>query len=237
MHTTIGSRLKVWRESASLKQTDAASLLGLPPNTYQNYERDVRSPNTQGWEAFAKAGINTNWLLTGQGPMLLADLAQTLATQESQAAYASREIGARADQLVGQQSTVGQQLKCWRLSCGMTQPAAAARLNAPPSAYQEYETDQRAPDAEALTRFVEAGINANWLLCNEGPMLLRDLAPKAPRINIEALAAIMEGALKAMPSASMAQIAQHSVEFYARCIEDGLITPDGVGPGKHGEAA
>jgi phage repressor protein C with HTH and peptisase S24 domain len=67
---TIGNRLKVWRESLSLKQADAASVLGLPPSTYQNYERDVRAPNTEGWNAFAMNGINTNWLLTGEGSML-----------------------------------------------------------------------------------------------------------------------------------------------------------------------
>ena len=148
MHTTIGSRLKVWRDSLHLKQTDAAGHLGLPPNTYQNYERDVRAPNTEGWEAFAKAGINTNWLLTGQGPMLLTELAPKLAVRE---------------------------------------PAADFRV--------------------------------------------------APAINIEALAAIIEGALKAMPSASKEQIARHSVEFYVRCIEDGLITPDGVGSGNNDAAA
>ena len=68
---TIGSHLKAWRESLSLKQADAASVLGLSPSTYQNYERDVRAPNTEGWKAFAKNRINTNWLLTGEGPMLL----------------------------------------------------------------------------------------------------------------------------------------------------------------------
>lgn len=71
---SIGGRLKVWREAASLKQAEAASAVGLSGSTYQNYERDVRAPNTEGWEAFVRAGINANWLLTGEGPMLLADL-------------------------------------------------------------------------------------------------------------------------------------------------------------------
>ena len=79
-------------------------------------------------------------------------------------------------------------------------------------------------------------------MTGEGPMLLADLAPPpakpvSPRINIDALTAIIEGALKAAPGASMEQIAQHSVRFYVQCIDDGLITPDGVGEGKHGEAA
>lgn len=47
----------------------------MPARTYQNYEGNVRSPNTEAWECFVRAGINANWLLTGEGPMLLADLA------------------------------------------------------------------------------------------------------------------------------------------------------------------
>lgn len=70
MHS-IGSRLKVWRKSISLKQEEAAERVGLSPSTYQNYERDVRRPNTAGFDAFTRAGINAQWLLTGEGEMLL----------------------------------------------------------------------------------------------------------------------------------------------------------------------
>jgi len=53
---TIGTRLKAWREAKSLKQAEASQQLGLAAsqqlglagNTYQNYERDVRAPNTEG---------------------------------------------------------------------------------------------------------------------------------------------------------------------------------------------
>ncbi len=72
----IGVRLKVWRDAAQLKQDEAAKLLGLPGSTYQNYERGVRAPNTEGWESFARVGINTNWLLTGEGPMLSKNLVE-----------------------------------------------------------------------------------------------------------------------------------------------------------------
>lgn len=72
MQGTIGARLKVWRDSLSLSQEDAAVHLGLSPSTYQNYERDVRGPNSAATKAFADAGINTNWLLTGEGEMLSA---------------------------------------------------------------------------------------------------------------------------------------------------------------------
>lgn len=71
---TIGSRLKVWREAKLLKQADAANVVGLSSSTYQNYERDVRAPNAEGLDAFVRSGINANWLLTGEGPMLLTEL-------------------------------------------------------------------------------------------------------------------------------------------------------------------
>lgn len=108
--------------------------------------------------------------------------------------------------------------------------------------YRKNETGLNEAGICLGSAFIRAGINANWILTGEGPMLLAELAPPpakpvAPRINIEALAAIIEGALKAAPDASMEQIAQHSVRFYVQCIEDGLITPDGVGQGKHNDAA
>jgi transcriptional regulator with XRE-family HTH domain len=97
---SIGARLKVWRDALLLKQAEAAATLGLSGSTYQNYERDVRAPNTEGWEAFVRAGINANWLLTGEGPMLLADLTRSpagaLDMERLQMAIEATEEGLRA---------------------------------------------------------------------------------------------------------------------------------------------
>lgn len=73
MHT-IGDRLRAWREHFELSQKDASTRLRVPGRTYQDYERGVRSPGAESMEAFARAGINANWLLTGEGPMLLSEL-------------------------------------------------------------------------------------------------------------------------------------------------------------------
>lgn len=70
MHS-IGVRLKAWRESQKLTQPEAATRLGVNFRSYQNYEGDVRPPKSDSLESFARAGINTNWLLTGEGEMLL----------------------------------------------------------------------------------------------------------------------------------------------------------------------
>lgn len=85
MHTDVGNRLKLWRKSISKSQKDAASLLGIHPNTYQNYERGVRAPDSAATLAFANVGINANWLLTGEGEMLSA---QVYAVNQPRAEYA-----------------------------------------------------------------------------------------------------------------------------------------------------
>lgn len=82
MHS-VGAQLKVWRKAAKLQQDEAATHLGLSSSTYQNYERGTRRPDTDGWEKFVRAGINANWLLTGEGPMLLADLTALPAQSQS----------------------------------------------------------------------------------------------------------------------------------------------------------
>lgn len=44
------------------------------------------------------------------------------------------------------------------------------------------------------------------------------------------IAAILEDALKTVPAATPQAIGAHFVKVYAQAIEDGLITPDGLGP-------
>lgn len=70
---SIGKRLKAWRDHESLSQKETAAHLCMPMRTYQDYERDFRSPGAESMAAFVKAGINANWLLAGIGPMFLAD--------------------------------------------------------------------------------------------------------------------------------------------------------------------
>ena len=70
---SICDRLKEWRTTKGLFQKDAAHLLGLSPGVYQKYEMGISAPGSGALEAFCNAGLNINWLLTGQGEMLLTD--------------------------------------------------------------------------------------------------------------------------------------------------------------------
>lgn len=49
------------------------------------------------------------------------------------------------------------------------------------------------------------------------------------RINVDALAAIIEGALKTAPHATPAALAAHCAKIYAQALDDGLITAEGAG--------
>jgi transcriptional regulator with XRE-family HTH domain len=72
----IGERLKLWRAETGLGQKEFSTHLGVSFRTYQKYEMGSVAPGAEAMEIFAKAGLNTNWLLTGEGPMLRKDLSE-----------------------------------------------------------------------------------------------------------------------------------------------------------------
>lgn len=140
-----------------------------------------------------------------------------------------------------------QRLKDARARLGMKQDEIAAQSGVSYSVYQKYELGRSVPGGDAIAGLVRLGINANWLLTGEGPMLLTDLlsqqhtsmplSPVGPRINVDALETIIEGTIKAMPKAAPEAVARQSVRFYLQCIEQELITPEGIGKGQLNAAA
>lgn len=71
---------------------------------------------------------------------------------------------------------VGGRLKALRGTLQLTQREVSRRINMPLPSYKDYENGNRMPGCEALGMFVQAGINANWLITGEGPMLLSEMA-------------------------------------------------------------
>lgn len=142
-------------------------------------------------------------------------------------------------------SAVGERIKQARSSLGMTQKELCEAINMPLPSLRNYELSKQIPGGEAINGLIRAGINANWLLTGEGPMLMTGqvqtvvlpAVPVAPKINVDALAAIIEGALRVAPNAAPAALAKHCAGIYMKCIEDGLITPDGIGEGNLNNAA
>lgn len=132
-------------------------------------------------------------------------------------------------------------LKLWRAAKKLTQADAATNLGMAFRTYQNYEGSISNPNADAFLAFVEGGINANWLLTGEGPMLLADLAPAAAvlppaKINIDALEALLVGALKIGRNSPPHLVAALCARLYGEAHDSGFITADGIGHGNMDEA-
>ena len=79
-----------------------------------------------------------------------------------------------------QKQAIGGRLKEARAALGVTQKELCVQVEMPLPSLRDYELGNRIPGGDAIASLVRAGINANWLLTGEGPMLLADLAAPAP---------------------------------------------------------
>ena len=117
--------------------------------------------------------------------------------------------------------TVAHRLREARKALALKQDEVAAQSGVSHSVYQKYESGRSIPGGEAIAGLIGLGINANWLLANEGPMMLTDLQARddegvlAPAINTELLKGLLqvveeelEGRDVHLPPASKARVVQ-----------------------------
>lgn len=69
----MANRLRAFRLKLGLRQDKAALEFNIPFSTYKRYESGTNNPSSEAVAGMMRAGLNTNWLLTGEGEMLLAD--------------------------------------------------------------------------------------------------------------------------------------------------------------------
>ena len=127
---------------------------------------------------------------------------------------------------------LGARMKLARETIGLSRPLFVEKFGGSVRTLENNEAGRNEPGACLFDAFVANGINANWLLTGEGPMLLADLVakPEPPRLNVRALAAILEGILQAGTPPNKAVAA--AFEFYQISIDRGLITAEGIGTGR-----
>lgn len=70
----IGGRLRQFREALALTQAQMADSIGGKMRGVQNNELGLTLPNSKMLIGLCSLGMNANWLLTGEGPMMLGDL-------------------------------------------------------------------------------------------------------------------------------------------------------------------
>lgn len=157
-------------------------------------------------------------------------------------------------------SEIGKRMKVAREALGLTQDGLATAVGGSKRGIQENEARNRVPGGEVIAGFVKLGINANWLLTGEGPMLLADLstmarvnmllaerdalaeglkqalerswAAQGPKINVDAMVQAIAAIFQVAPKGeSVESLARKAVAFYQYCESQGLITPEGQGTG------
>lgn len=86
-------------------------------------------------------------------------------------------------------------------------------------------------------------INVNWLFTGKGEMLMTSAppekaAPAKAQINEDALIAAFVGMMQvATPGETPKQTATKAIQFYKYLLDQEMITPDGIGKGRMGNAA
>ncbi len=58
-----------------------------------------------------------------------------------------------------------------RTELGLTQEVMAAKYGIPPESWKKYELGKTVPGAQVIASLVRGGVEGNWLLTGEGPML------------------------------------------------------------------
>ena len=78
----ISERLRQVCEAKNWKITDFAEQTGIAYRTMQVYIGGEREPNAEGMSGIAKAGVNLNWLVGGEGEMFQAVVQNTMSEKE-----------------------------------------------------------------------------------------------------------------------------------------------------------
>lgn len=77
VQTETSSRLRLALEVMKLTIKEAAERCGIPYRSFQNYTLGLREPNAEALRTVStQLGISSDWLLTGEGPMLRGESAQ-----------------------------------------------------------------------------------------------------------------------------------------------------------------
>ncbi len=145
---SIYERLREVRTKLGLSQTEASTKFCIGLSSYKKYEAGSSEPGSTALAGISNAGVNTNWLLTGKGPMLMADYSTNPSEREikpvereitPQEAITASSVDVNRLKLAIEQ--IEQELVKRR---GMLEPAAKARVFV--LAYQVLEDEDKEKD-------------------------------------------------------------------------------------------
>lgn len=94
---------------------------------------------------------------------------------------------------------IGKRMQAARLYFGLTQVEFAKQIGGSKPGIQDNESGKNMPGGKVISSLIRMGINANWLLVGEGPMLLREMKETTPPPSVDA--SVLATALKEVEQA------------------------------------
>lgn len=91
-YTMLSKHLKQARAYLRRSQAGMNDLLRLGKRSWQRYESGANTPGSQVITALVEQGFNANWLLTGQGSMLLGEIDSPVETAEGLLAVDDKKL-------------------------------------------------------------------------------------------------------------------------------------------------
>lgn len=114
--------------------------------------------------------------------------------------------------------TLGDRLRVWRRSLGMTQADLAQRMDVDITTLRKYELGMSTPNGGALTQACQMGLNLNWLLLGEGTMHRKEVLNAFPE-DLQSYVLTLSNALLALSLLDESKFALLAKGFAARSEE------------------
>lgn len=166
-------RLKNIREDLVKTQKEMASMLGIAPRTWQNYEEGIHDPSWKVIEGLVEMGFNANWILSGEGHM-----------------HAGGPIWTP---FIESEWYVNE--RCKLVRGDMSLDDFAKKLGVYPGEINDIENNHAQPEGYLLSKIcTEFNINPTWLLLGIGPKQTDNVVYKNE--DIEVIAALDEKILR-----------------------------------------
>lgn len=193
----LAERLKQARSALGLTQKEWCATSGLQLPSLKKYEEYKSLPGSEALCAYAKAGIRVDWLLTGEGPMLLADMVDNGVARRN-----CDLVSAFEDFWHSKEPDVRREL----VAMDFQESYNAGHI-------------KRIPGVASIQT---SDVLAAYELIKPSPQ-----RPQPPaEIDVDTLAVMIEGAIRARPNATPSQLARMAVDFYQRTQEMDAAKPE-----------
>ncbi len=150
MNEIFAENLKKCRKKLGLSVASICESTGIPVRTWTAYERSERTPSVDFCSVVSKKyNINSNWLLTGEGEMFLAQ--PTLKVRDEDKKITLRNFGGKINKLQTEND--------------LSLSEAAEILEISEDDFVDYCLNRKKPDINIILKIIEKfDVNFDWFV-------------------------------------------------------------------------